>query len=199
MYITGQSNLFASRMHQGATDQTSLDSFINEGNGVWNSLAFDIQTRYEREARLAKYRFTKVAADLSTALFNQNIPFTFSSANIGPIPASNEWDFSWDNGSNGATTPLAVLSPILSTAKAYTFSSLVNNNSSNGMMSITLYGANGNTIVDNNLAVVSFVGGETNVPLTVVGYTPSQAGLTFNISISPDDQGQTLAGTIIIQ
>lgn len=73
MYVSGILVDFESRLHQLCINQSILDSFIVEGDGYWYLVDAWVQDKWEREARLSKYRFTRSYIDLLTPLFNVNI------------------------------------------------------------------------------------------------------------------------------
>jgi hypothetical protein len=68
MYVTGSNSDVASRLHQLATNQTILNSFITEVSGQWPNLDQGLRIKLEREARLAKFRFTTGDASALTTV-----------------------------------------------------------------------------------------------------------------------------------
>ena len=66
MYISGTIIDLASRMHQLAIDQTSLNAALAEARTYVSGVGPQISGSWEHIARMQKFQFTKSIADLST-------------------------------------------------------------------------------------------------------------------------------------
>lgn len=70
MYISGNILDFSSRLHQLGEDTNVLNLLVNEGNAYWPLIDVNLQVKWEKEARLLKYRFSMDGNALITPVFN---------------------------------------------------------------------------------------------------------------------------------
>lgn len=70
MYISGTRVTFESRLHQFGTGQSELTQFLNEGNTyLTGSYSRQLATKWEREARMQKFRFSTLPGALVSGQF----------------------------------------------------------------------------------------------------------------------------------
>jgi hypothetical protein len=72
MYITGNRLTFENRLHQFATGASELTSYVNEGEGyLTGNYSRQQSDKWEKEARIQKFRFTKLPGALISGQFGQ--------------------------------------------------------------------------------------------------------------------------------
>lgn len=61
---------FPSRLHQLAIDEPSLNTLVIEGDSYWSLITIHEQDKWEREARMQRWRFTGNPSYLAIQVFN---------------------------------------------------------------------------------------------------------------------------------
>jgi hypothetical protein len=118
MYITGNQLTFENRLHQFATGESELTSYVNEGNNYLTGNFNRQQSgKWEKEARIQKFRFTKLPGALISGLFGASaLPDSPAPSldEIGYTQSSQSFYFFYGNPADYSTYNMFV-----STTNAY--------------------------------------------------------------------------------